>query len=127
MTIAIPIWQERVSPVLDTATRLLVVTRRQGKESKRAEVVLAPQNAEILAASVAELHVTVLLCAAVSEPLRRALEKRGVRIHQHLCGNANLVLEAYCCGTIRRREFRMPGCWGYHTQGACRKRPTSGP
>jgi len=30
VTVAIPIWQERVSPVLDAATRLLVVTRQRG-------------------------------------------------------------------------------------------------
>ena len=69
MTIAIPISQERISPLLDTAARLLLVTRRRGKEVARKEFILNPQPPEELARSVAELRVDVLLCAALSEEL----------------------------------------------------------
>jgi predicted Fe-Mo cluster-binding NifX family protein len=65
---------------------------------------------EGLARSVAELRVDVLLCAALSEPLLRALERRGVRVKPHLCGEVESVLRAFDCGQLRRDEFRMPGC-----------------
>lgn len=125
MTIAIPISQERISPVLDTAARLLLVTRRRGKEVERKEFVLSPLPPEGLARSVAELRVDMLLCAALSEPLLRALERRGVRVKPHLCGEVESVLRAFNCGQLWRDEFRMPGCWGWHLRGECcrRQRP----
>ncbi len=123
MLIAIPVLQERISPVLDTAARLLLITRRRGKEVARREFVLGPLPPEGLARSVAELRVDVLLCAALSEPLLRALERRGVRVKPHLCGEVESVLRAFDCGQLRRDEFRMPGCWGQHSHsGCCRRR-----
>ncbi|MFO1500043.1 MAG: hypothetical protein U1G07_16905 [Verrucomicrobiota bacterium] len=120
MTIAIPFCQERVSPVLDTATRLLLVTRRRGREVTRKEVALTPLPTEALAISLAELRADVLLCAALSESLWRALEQRGVRVRPHLCGEVEAILRAFDCGQLRRDEFRMPGCWGWHAHSRCR-------
>ena len=118
-----PICQERVSPVLDAAARLLLVTRQRGQEVTRKEFVLSPQSPEELARSVAELHVDLLLCAALSERLQRELERHGVQVAPHLCGEFEAVLRAFCCGRLNRPEFRMPGCWGRH-QGTncCRRR-----
>ena len=80
VTIAMPVLQGRISPVLDAAARLLLVTCRHGKETARREMVISPLPPEALARSVAELRADVLLCAALSEPLRRALKREGVRV-----------------------------------------------
>jgi predicted Fe-Mo cluster-binding NifX family protein len=122
VTIAIPVWQNRVSPVLDTATRLLVVRRRNGQEAGRREMVLGPLPPEALARTVAELHVDMLMCAALSEVLRRALDHRGVRVRPHLCGEIEELLRAFDSGRLERPEFRMPGCWGDHSEGCCCRR-----
>jgi predicted Fe-Mo cluster-binding NifX family protein len=119
VTVALPICQERISPVLDTATRLLVVTRQRGREVRRGEILLSPLPAEALAASVAELGVQVVLCAALSEALQRALTQHGLRVRPHLCGEVEAVLQAFCCRRLSGDEFRMPGCWGWHSHGAC--------
>jgi predicted Fe-Mo cluster-binding NifX family protein len=126
VTIAIPVLQGRISPVLDAAARLLVVTCRHGKETARREIVLSPLPPEELASGLAELRADVLLCAALSEPLQRALEREGVRVQPHLCGDIESVLRAFHCGRLGREEFRMPGCWGLHLQGACCRRRRAG-
>ena len=121
VTIAMPVLQGRISPVLDAAARLLVVTCRRGKEIARREIVISPLPPEELARGLAELRADVLLCAALSEPLRRALEREGVRVRPHLCGEIEAVLRAFRCGQLGREEFRMPGCWGGHRRGKCRR------
>ncbi|HOY57910.1 MAG TPA: NifB/NifX family molybdenum-iron cluster-binding protein [Verrucomicrobiota bacterium] len=114
MTVAIPVWQERVSPVFDAASRLLVVRRHRGRTVERKEFVLTAMPAEALARSVTELGVDVLLCAAISETLRTALERAGVAVETHLCGQVDALIEAFHAGHWRRSEFRMPGCWDPH-------------
>jgi predicted Fe-Mo cluster-binding NifX family protein len=124
MTVAIPIRQDRVSPVLDTAVRLLVVTRRRGAEVRRREVLLGPLTPEAFVRSVVEQNVDVVLCAALSENLHRALEKQGVRVRPHLCGTVEAVLRAFGRRQLRRDEFRMPGCWRARSPGkGCRQPP----
>ena len=122
MTIAIPIAQERISPLLDAAARLLLVTCQRGKEVARKEFILNPQPPEELARSVAELRVDVLLCAALSQDLQRELERCGVRVLPHLCGETEAVLQAFCCDRLNRPEFRMPGCGKPHLPGGCCRR-----
>lgn len=122
MTIALPVSNGRISPVLDTAVRLLVVRRRRGEEIGRSELLLGQFSVGELARKVAELGVDVLLCAAVSEPLLRELEANGVRVERHLCGDIDEVLKAFSCGRLWEPEFRMPGCWiGTGGRGCCRR------
>jgi predicted Fe-Mo cluster-binding NifX family protein len=124
VTVAFPIWQNRISPLLDAATRLLVVTLRRGAEVRRREILLGPLAPEALARSVAELRVDVLLCAALSESLLRELSKSGVRVQAHLCGEVEAVLRAFCAHRLGREEFRMPGCWSREMhQTCCRRAP----
>jgi hypothetical protein len=120
MTIAFPIWQDRISPLLDAATRLFVITLRRGVEVRRREVLLGPMAPDVLARSVAELHVDVLLCGALSELLLRELGKRRVRVRPHLCGEAQSVLRAFCSGCLRQNGFHMPGC--HHACGCQRSK-----
>ncbi len=120
MTIALPIWQERISPLLDTAARLLVLTCRDGKETGRREIALPVQPPEALARTLAELSLNLLLCGAVSDPLLHALQQEGVRVWPHLCGEVEAILCAFCHGRLARKEFRIPGCRQQHRSDECR-------
>jgi predicted Fe-Mo cluster-binding NifX family protein len=114
MTVAVPVWHERVSPVFDAASRLLVVRQQRGRELDRREFVFDALSADVLAHCLVELHVDVLLCAAISEPIQKALERGGVQVESHLCGQIDALLDAFRHGNCRRAEFRMPGCRDAH-------------
>ena len=122
VTIAIPVSQERISPLLDAAARLLLVTCQRGKEVARKKFILGSMSPQELAQSVAELRVDVLLCAALSQGLQRELERHGVRVQTHLCGDTEAVLQAFRCNQLHKPEFRMPGCWGNHAGLSCCRR-----
>ncbi|MHB1305886.1 MAG: NifB/NifX family molybdenum-iron cluster-binding protein [Limisphaerales bacterium] len=122
MRVAIPNCQGRVSPVFDTAVRLLIFNRCRGRVADRQEIQLGVLPPGALAQSLAELRIDVLLCAAITQSLRRALEALGIRVVPHLCGEIEAIVDAFCHGHLSRSEFRMPGCWGRHEGEDCRPR-----
>jgi len=110
MKIAVPLWNDRVSPVFDVAGRLLVVDVEDGREIGRAEVPLADQEIDPRVRQVAEQGVNVLICGAVSRPLEMMLQNAGIEVIPHTCGNAEEVLRAYREGQLSEGAFAMPGC-----------------
>lgn len=110
MTVGVPIWQDRVSPVFDAASRLLVVRHTRAREWERKEFVIGALTSDALARRVMDLSVDVLLCAGISQALRRALERGGVRVEGDLCGEVDALLRAFRAGNHRDARFRMPGC-----------------
>jgi predicted Fe-Mo cluster-binding NifX family protein len=117
MTLAIPNWNGRVSPVLDVARRFLVIEIERNAEVDRHStdidaVLLTTRFRRIL-----ELGVEVLICGAVSRPLEGALLSAGVRVLPQTCGLVEDVLKAYLSGRLADEAFRMPGC-----RGRCRRR-----
>ena len=75
MRVGIPIWNGRVSPVLDTAERVVVVDTEAGEV--REEVALEPRRLPLRAARIAELRLDLLVCGALSRPLAEMLAAAG--------------------------------------------------
>ena len=123
MRAAIPIWQGRVSPVFDVASRLLLVDISDGQEVGRRLVGLRPSHAHRRARDVADLGTEVLICGAVSRPLEMSLAALGVDVISQTCGDVEQVLRAYMDGRLSRRAFLMPGCYkrGRHFRGRRRR------
>ncbi|MCB1125297.1 MAG: hypothetical protein KDM81_02295 [Verrucomicrobiae bacterium] len=121
VTIGVPVLHERISPVLDTATHLLLVTRQRGREVRRCEHVIETLPPADLARLLAGMGIEVLLCAALSETLQRALRREHIRVRPHVCGEVEAVLQAFCARQLGRAEFRMPGCRGNHAGSCCRR------
>jgi predicted Fe-Mo cluster-binding NifX family protein len=110
MTVAMPIWDGRVSPVLDVAGRFLVVQIQNGSEISRREVLVAETQPPQLAKGIKEMGAEVLVCGAMSQSVAYWLANVGVRVWPHVCGEAEAVLHAFLTDTLEQAEFRMPGC-----------------
>lgn len=110
MRIAIPVWYDKVSPVLDTASKLLIVEFEDGKESARFEIYLDEPEISRRCARIQGMDVNILICGAVSRTFWRLLEASGINIIQNISGHTDDVLEAYLEGNILHSGFLMPGC-----------------
>ncbi|MFH1487714.1 MAG: NifB/NifX family molybdenum-iron cluster-binding protein [Pseudomonadota bacterium] len=118
MRIAIPIWEDRVSPVFDTALRLLVVEVEGRKESSRFIYYMEERDPTRKCFLVRNLDVDILICGAVSQPLLHNLLASSLDVIQQISGRAEEVLDAYLQGNILQSRFLMPGCKGYrHRKG----------
>lgn len=119
MTVVMPIWQNRISPVLDFAVRFLVVEFNGSQETGRREVLIGESHWVALARGICELGAQTLVCGAISQPLEMKLEKSGVQIISHVCGEVNGVLKAWIGGALDRPEYALPGCWGKRRGSVC--------
>jgi predicted Fe-Mo cluster-binding NifX family protein len=110
MTIAMPSWEGRVSPLLDVAGRLLVVHIEEGLETGRQEILLSQSQPSQLAKCIRETGSEVLVCGGISQELASCLAESGVRVLPHICGEIDLVLHAFLKNMLNQPKFKMPGC-----------------
>lgn len=115
--LALPVWQGRVSPVLDVATHWHL---RSGDGGMPREIALPPAPAAELAHALRDLGVRVILCGGVSDGLLHVLESAGIRVVPHLCGPVGAVVGAYLRGRLGSPRLAMPGCGGRRC--GCRRR-----
>ena len=110
MRIAIPIWDDKISPVLDTASRLLIVDVEDQKETSRFETVLNEQDLSRRCLRIRGMEVETLICGAVSLQFSRTLMASGIDVISEISGHVEDVLKAYLKGNLFHSKFLMPGC-----------------
>ena len=110
MRIAVSIWENKVSPVLDTATKLLIIESGNQKEESRFEVYLVKRDISQRCSFIRGLEIDVLICGAVSRQFSGMLTASGIKIVSGISGLAEDVLEAYLHGNLFQSRFLMPGC-----------------
>ena len=116
MRVAVPIWQHRVSPVFDTAARLLLCEVEDGHEVSRTEQFMGGLSLPARTSRLVELGVDVLLCGALSRELASILTASGIKVVPWVSGSVDDVVNCYISGKPLDSRFQMPGC------GRCRHR-----
>ena len=130
MIIAIPVWKEKVSPVFDTASRVMVLRCEGSREISRAETFLDGQDLYGRCRRLIALGVDVLICGAISKCYYMMLCKSaGIKVIPWVSGPCEKILEAYLDDTLMQSSFLMPGCrWqdanesGLFSKPACGRR-----
>jgi len=122
MKIAIPVSGDRVSPVFDTARRVLLVDVDEDRPVERTEMSLEEPQLTSRANRIAEWNAEVLICGAISRPLEAMLLAAGVDVVPQTCGQVEDVIRAFVSGSLADDRFAMPGCCGRRRQHRGRQR-----
>ena len=109
MRIAIPVWEDKVSPVLDTASRLLIVDVEDRNEARRFQIYLDEQDLSRRCLRIRGMEIGILICGAISRPFERMLAASGIRIIRDISGQSEEVLKAHLRGELLNSDFLMPG------------------
>jgi predicted Fe-Mo cluster-binding NifX family protein len=110
MKIAIATWNERVSPVMDSARNLMVVTYDEGAEVSREKLVLPQVEICNRAGFIADLGVQVLICGAISRQYEMLLERSGIQVAAWFRGDVDALIAAIPRGELKQARFILPGC-----------------
>ena len=108
MRIAIPTWNGRISPVFDTATRLLVAEVDKSGERSRFETDISEQFLTSKTMRLTELGVNTLICAAISGQCAYMVKNKGVELIPWISGQVEEVLQAFLRGNLLDTQFLMP-------------------
>jgi predicted Fe-Mo cluster-binding NifX family protein len=111
--LAIPNWNGRVSPVFDTARRLVVIDVARRTEQRR-QVVEAETDSfpARRVRRLGELQIDVLICGAISRSLAELVTMAGVVLVPWVIGPVDDVPQAYLARRLSDPRWRMPGYRG---------------
>ncbi len=107
--VAIPIFQNRVSPVLDTCKHLLVITTNEASEIDRENVFLGDMSLNERCSIFEKLGVSVIVCGGISETFGKLLKRNRLRMINGIAGDVEKVLSAYLDSCLENPKFYMPG------------------
>lgn len=112
MRIGVPVWNDRIAPVFDTADSWLLFEAgpEEAITSRRVFTFISRNPAD----KVAELirhQIDLLICGAIPACYSQLLEASGCRVEAFKRGNPEAVLQAYL-GNWLDESFSMPGCRG---------------
>jgi predicted Fe-Mo cluster-binding NifX family protein len=107
--IAIPVFQSRVSPVLDCCSRVLLIDQEQDREIRRTEIIC--QNLSVLERVnlLNKSGVTLVICAGISQSFHDQLVAAGIATIPGIVGQVDAVLSAFSSNRLDNSGFRMPG------------------
>jgi len=100
MRIALPTFQERISPRFDCANTLLVVEIADGAEVSRQEQMLGNMPSGHRVMHLRRLGVNVLLCGGLHRRLAHELAAAGIEVIGGLWGEAEAIIQAYLRGEL---------------------------
>ncbi|BBO67799.1 hypothetical protein DSCA_17290 [Desulfosarcina alkanivorans] len=108
-TVAIPTFQKRVSPVLDTCKHMLVINFKNGSEIDRESIFLGDMTLNERCRIFEKLGVSVIICGGISAAFVKILKRIQVRLTNGIAGDVEDVLSAYAGGCLDHPKFYMPG------------------
>ena len=95
--------------MFDASDSMLVIEIEDGRERQRQNVALYSRDPFRRAQEVSGIGADVILCGAISKALERALLGAGVRVQGFICGNVDVVVNAFLHGRLSESRFHMPG------------------
>jgi predicted Fe-Mo cluster-binding NifX family protein len=107
--VAIPVFESRVSPVLDTCQRMVVVDVEKSREINRQELGLDKMSIHERIEVMSRCGIRKIICAGVSDVMCRFLAGRNIVLISGIAGNIDQIITAYLGSRLNDACFVMPG------------------
>ncbi len=124
MKLGLTIWNNRISPVYDSAESILVVEVKETGTEHRQVVHIPLSDVSGKAGLLEGYGIQTLICGAISAAARDELVANGIEVYSFITGEIETILEAWKLNRLRETCYAMPGC--RCGQRACRRRNRRG-
>ncbi|MBN2645761.1 MAG: hypothetical protein JXR59_09845 [Desulfuromonadaceae bacterium] len=120
MKTAFTIWQDRIAPVFDVASRVRCIDFTT-PHAEPSELTLPAGDAFDKVGFLAGQGIRRLVCGAISRPVQMAACQAGIEVIGFVAGEIDDVISACRNGSLHngRHSLNMPGC-------GCRRRQCCG-
>lgn len=109
MKIAIPVWQNRVSPLFDSSAHLLLA-ESSGRQILKQEITSVESLSLFQRINLLEkLHIDVFICGGITRPILDNIRNKNIKVIPFVCGNVEELLNALLKGRDIESSFAMPG------------------
>jgi predicted Fe-Mo cluster-binding NifX family protein len=110
MRVALTVWENRVSPVADSARQLLVADIWNRSILGRRYEPFHQESLFYRARKLVDLNAKIFICGAISDFFRGLVEGYGIQLIPFIRGKADEVLQAYLSESLSNPRFVMIGC-----------------
>ena len=107
--VAIPVFESRVSPVLDSCKRIVVVDFEGGCEIRRQEIPLEKMSIHERLEVITRRGIRKIICAGVSDVMCKFLAGKNISLISGIAGELEKIIDAYICNCLDDPRFLMPG------------------
>ena len=107
--VAIPVFESRVSPVLDSCQRMVVVDIENGLEIRRQEISFEKMPIHQRIEIIARWGIRKIICAGVSDLMCRYLAGKNIALVSGIAGEIEKIINAHICNRLDDACFMMPG------------------
>lgn len=107
--IAIPTFQNRVSPVLDSCNHILLVDVVDNAEQDRETVFMGECTLTDRCSTLVKMGISIVICGGVSESLANMIKGSDISLINGIAGDIDEVINAYLENRLQLPVFYMPG------------------
>ncbi|MBN2401821.1 MAG: hypothetical protein JXN64_05430 [Spirochaetes bacterium] len=119
--VAVPVYQERVSPLLDVAKKFAVYEILEGEIKQKIIADIHPEDETQRIDKLKEIGVSVIIGGAVSSFVSELIREKGLRLISWISGPADNVIDQYLKGGLKSLRNGGPGgCGRKKRQRGCR-------
>lgn len=110
MKVAFTEWRGRVAPVFDVAQTVLMVETETSDNTRERLMDLPPGSPSTKVLFLTEQNVDVLVCGAISRPVREMAKANHILVHSFVAGDIQDVVDAWMHDRLDQARYSMPGC-----------------
>ncbi len=123
--IAFPVFQDRVSPLMDVSNRYIIYETEDGKIKQRIDISLNADGECQRVEKLKEIGVNTIICGAVSGYVAHIVDEKGMRLLSMIYGPIDEIIEhylknslgTYCSGACNGRKRQRRGQCGVDIKG----------
>ncbi len=113
--------KNRVAPVFDTSSEIIVTTVEDSKIVSEESVCLTQNTVFELIDKLHELKINQLVCGGISRALQYQIEQKDIIVVPFISGELSAVKEGWLKNELNKEEYIMPGCCGRRVRGGSMK------